>query len=305
MNNNQYEVALVIGNGFDLNLNLETSYSNYLESNIFQTSFSDAKEGSLKWELFKKYSENKENELKWIDLEVFLKEYFSERFVRETPRKQFEDLVENISLYLKTIELPDSGTYKNKQTYQLLNEIKDKNFIILNFNYTNSVKKILKDLNVDNGIISKRLIHVHGSLDKKNIIVGVDEKFNQLRSTSFLRKISNINFINNNINEIFENSENVVLFGHSLGETDHSYFDDFLINRSKERSNDKKGIFVFYHGSEDWYNKVYEISKLTNDRFKKLRDYNKFEIFDTSPHSKFAFNNEYLVKSPKRLISVV
>lgn len=295
--NNKYEVALVVGNGFDLNLGLKTSYSDYLESDIFRTFFSDASANTLRWELNEEYSRNKEKELKWIDLEVFLKKFFGDERERDNPRKEFEDLVENISLYLQSIDLKENDIDVKSQSFKLLNSIKDRKFIILNFNYTNSVFRILSKLNVSEQKISTNLIHVHGTLDENNIIIGVDEKFKHKRVTSFLRKASNESFINNDVNEIFENSLNIIFFGHSLGETDHSYFDDFLVNISKERQKQKKGIFIFYHGSNDWYNKTYEISLLTNDRFKKLMDYNKLLKFDTSKKTEFSFDANFMVES--------
>jgi hypothetical protein len=70
----------------------------------------------------------------------------------------------------------------------------------------------------------------------------------------------------------------------------------FFKKLQKKRPEREKGIIVFYHGSDDWYNKTYELSKLTKDRFKKLMDFNKFNKFDTSRKNGFNFIEDFLVE---------
>ncbi len=295
----KYEIALVIGNGFDLNLGLETSYSNYLESDIFKEIFSSSNEKSLAWQLFYEFERNKSNNKKWIDLELYLKTFYASNSQFDKKREDFDLLVENISKFLDNRKVPDIEIMRTTYAYKLLKSIKDKNFIILNFNYTKSLKIILQDLNISEEKIKTNIISVHGEIVKKNIIIGVDEGFKQTKETSFVRKASNENFLNTDINEIFDNSENILFFGHSLGETDHSYFDDFFIDRSSQRPKFKKGILLFYFGSEDWYNKTYEISILTNDKFKKLMDYNLLTKFDIKKNEDALSLEKHLTKAPK------
>lgn len=291
----KYEIALVIGNGFDLNLGLETSYSNYLESDTFNEIFSSSNEKSLAWQLFDEYERNKSNNNKWIDLELYLKTFYASNSQFDKKRNDFDLLVENISKFLDNLKVPDIEIMRTTYAYKLIKSIKDKNFIILNFNYTKSLKIILQDLNISEEKIKTNLISVHGEIEKKNIIIGVDEGFEQTKETVFVRKASNENFLTNNISKILDNSENILFFGHSLGETDHSYFNDFFEEAAIKRPETEKGIIIFYHGSGDWYNKAYELSKLTKDRFIKLMDYNKFSKIDTSKSNEFDSCEEYLI----------
>ncbi len=95
---------------------------------------------------------------------------------------------------------------------------------VLSFNYTPKIKK---------DILVYR--NIHGSLEDKNIIFGIDASFNE-NEDSFdpylvkFTKTSRILKLTNNamtINETDWNGENVdqiIIYGHSLGEADYSYF---------------------------------------------------------------------------------
>lgn len=95
---------------------------------------------------------------------------------------------------------------------------------VLSFNYTPKIKK---------DILVYR--NIHGSLEDKNIIFGIDASFNE-NEDSFdpylvkFTKTSRILKLTNNpmtINETDWNGQNVdqiIIYGHSLGEADYSYF---------------------------------------------------------------------------------
>ena len=63
----KYENVLVIGNGFDLNLGLETSYSDYLSSKYFKY--------LLGTNTLARYLESRKKESKWVDIEKELYQY--------------------------------------------------------------------------------------------------------------------------------------------------------------------------------------------------------------------------------------
>ena len=101
-------------------------------------------------------------------------------------------------------------------------------FYIYNFNYTESVYKILEELDYNKEEINKILVKVHGSLDGKGIKFGVEESSKLASWNQFLYKSHNDNANQIELNSMFESASQVEFFGHSLGETDHDYFTSFF-----------------------------------------------------------------------------
>ena len=81
--------------------------------------------------------------------------------------------------------------------------------------------------------------------------------------------------------QILENASQIIFFGYSLGETDHSYFDDFFKNQTKKDCRSKS--FVFYHYGQDAYDDIiWQLKTLTNNRTSYLNQYNTIEFEDSS-----------------------
>ncbi|MCP9755703.1 hypothetical protein EGI26_11105 [Lacihabitans sp. CCS-44] len=295
------EVTLVIGNGFDIGLELETSFSDFMrKSNKIMEKGNSSSGASI-------FPHLKEARLfqNWIDVEKELKKFVARYHHFQKP--EFIELVQLIKEYLDDVdnsieEIPISKIQETK-SYRVLEEIVwTKSYEILNFNYTKSVEYILeKILKVERAEIDKRLHYVHGSLKDDNIVIGVDESFDKALDFPFLVKFQNIKFQNININNKFKESMNVVFFGHSIGETDHSHFDTFFSSISEiepQSANSlNKGVFVFYYGEDDWDDKAREINILTKGKFKKLMDYNKFIKLDAKSDIN-KFDRNLFIKDP-------
>ena len=174
----------IIGNGFDLNHKLKTSYTDFKEwlknkkPNIYKTilelyGIEDTEETNSWWSMF-------ENHL--VDLDVYDEiielaaeysiDYGSDDF-RESDRYvgaieseiKFEDLVENIlanfnewinSLWILPIK-------------KIMNNI-DKEAFYINFNYTQTLETIY-------GVPQERVIHLHGKVGDNNYVLGHGRTF--------------------------------------------------------------------------------------------------------------------------------
>ena len=96
------KVVYLIGNGFDLNLGLKTSYSDFytyylnIESN-------DAQIAQLK-EHLKYDKDNKGKYRYWSDLEIAMGEYTKKFSRREDMEKVYNDLNDNLRDYIMKIE---------------------------------------------------------------------------------------------------------------------------------------------------------------------------------------------------------
>lgn len=95
---------------------------------------------------------------------------------------------------------------------------------VLSFNYTPKIKK---------DILGYR--NIHGSLEDKNIIFGIDASFNEnedsfdpylvkFTKTSRILKLTNNTMAINETDWSGQNVDQIIIYGHSLGEADYSYF---------------------------------------------------------------------------------
>ncbi len=147
-----------------------------------------------------------------------------------------------------------------------INEVLNSSLFIVSFNYTNPFSKDVVD--------SDSIMLVHGNLEQNNIIIGID--CNDVKSESnndklfrFSKAWRKINNHEKMINIPPKNDINdIVFFGHSLGEQDYSYFYS-LFNYYDIYNNNIKLIFIFsdYGSSEeenlkneqDYYDKIFAL----------------------------------------------
>ena len=132
----QFSHVLVIGNGFDLNLGLKTSYHDFLKSDNFYLA-------SIYGNSFANYLVSKRELQDWIDIEKELISYSMSDDSKDF-QDNFRTISNALSQYLKTIDYRQ--ILKSSKAYSIISEILGQDFLILDFNYTNTVKFILEEL---------------------------------------------------------------------------------------------------------------------------------------------------------------
>ena len=261
-------IAYLIGNGFDLNLGLKTSYKDFYEYYLKLNSDNDHV-----LEFKKELSKNMEN---WSDLERELGEYStkfsyyeSDAFISllddiqdalvdylKIQQDLYEPLIADINKVYDDIFCPEKYlTEKEKDYIEMFKKTFNEDLCevdVIVFNYTNTFEKIVnwsgRDIimGIHGGTkkkfqcIFKNLEHIHGTVDK-DMLMGVND----------LGQISNKNFEKNQdvidalvkpmMNKLTgsyreEKCENAILkadiiciFGMSLGITDRKWWE--LINQ--------------------------------------------------------------------------
>lgn len=270
----QYSDVVIIGNGFDLNLDLKTSYIDFIDSDYFQSLLGKNQLAS--------HLKSKHNLKNWIDIEIELFNYSRELISgAEILNFEFKSLRDALIQYLKSIEI--SNINKNTHSYDLIEKIKDKDFLILNFNYTGATKLILKSVGLNDQEINSRLIHVHGSIEKSDIIFGIHDKARIKPQHIFLRKGYPTYYKGINVQYLLQNSKRLYVFGHSLGITDHSYFESyFSVNSSKQDIEKFKTLNLYYHGEQSYSDLHEELEILTVNNLSLFKQLNVFNSIDTS-----------------------
>lgn len=281
-----YKNVLIVGNGFDLNLGLKTSYSDYLNSKIFK---------SIKNNSLAEYLEAHSKTSRWIDIEKELYEYSTHLFWKlgstfnpimgkenliKYLRHNYYEICYSLRKYLIeatncTIELD------NKAAYNIISKVFTSNLYtyILTFNYTEIIERI-QQLYFPS--CNKYYInHIHGSLQNNNIVFGIEDSAEVAKKHVFLYKSYNTTQNINGLISVFGNAKNITFFCYSLGETDHSYFDDFF-NAQTKPDCDRKRFTFYYYGQEAYDDLIWQLKTLTKNRLTYLKQYNQLEFHDVS-----------------------
>ena len=241
----QYQITppksvLVLGNGFDIDLGINTKYENFVESKFWP---------------FDKAIKYEDNSLPfflneclgkidtWYDLEEALAKFagkstnhLDSQYVVKA-KNDFATLCKALETYLQSQE---DSFVKKKEENQMTRRVKPAHYLldyflkkevrsIYTFNYTN-LRRIARQIILD---FDDEYTHIHGSLTNSNIILGTGDQ-RKINDNFFeFYKSANPHYESNNLVEDLNTADEVYIFGHSLGLNDHDYFSEFFKMASK------------------------------------------------------------------------
>lgn len=273
-------ILYIIGNGFDLNLGLKTSYKDFYD---YYKSVESSKNSinNLKTNISSNYSN-------WSDLELALGQYTEVFQTVDEFDEVFEDIGEQLAEYLRTEEAKFDSTEVNREKFyenlvkpevflpvaenNLIVEYKNK-FVsnrwlvdIVTFNYTTVIDKIIgKSKNIklghhlkDNLSVTLRGVeHIHGYVNER-MILGVND-ISQLKNKAFHQNLDvleaivkekcNIAYghtIDNQFKDKISYADLICIFGSSIGDTDNLWW-ELIGQRLKMK---KIPIIIFTKGEE-------------------------------------------------------
>lgn len=284
---------IIIGNGFDLAHDLKTSYTDFIndiEKNPTKYKFKD--QHSFPGLIQVLINRNKGL---WSDIEYLYFNILSnlDNIDKLTNfqgvisysvielNRDFAVIKNCLEIYLKEKERNFIENHNYKNFFSCFKE----DTVILNFNYTNSVRKYLVACNLEH-----ELIHIHGELenDSNPIIFGFaadNDESKQLlvkNDNNFVRNIKKFNYLYTNNDERLkkhlESDEfNVFILGHSCG------ISDKLILRDIFNSKGVHKIYPFYFKDRDnYFDTMVNIDRIIDDYTKeneKDKAFNKLVSF--------------------------
>ena len=266
---------LIIGNGFDLDLGLKTSYSDFIKSEYFQSIVH-------KYQLLN-FLYEKSHTAKWIDIENFLRlfaeQYKTGRTLPKDTETAFEKLRDSLCQYLRNI---DFQLNTESVAATLLKEVVDNGYFqILSFNYTD-IDQILLSLNISNKDV--QYTYVHGNLKDKSIIIGFQDDVDVAKSTYFMIKSHSPYYSSCNVRAQLEKADEIIFFGHSLGTTDYHYFSDFFKQQSDLTPNKVKSkkIRIFTYDESSRQEILAQLRDMNEHRVNYLYDLNDLRIYRTN-----------------------
>lgn len=245
--------VLILGNGFDLDLGMNTRYSDFANSDIWKQSFQDDIQLYRPDTLIGYLNKEKEKNA-WFDIEQSILNYVTNKKNEygipdndiNDDKKSFRKLCHALSMFLKH-EQKYYKQRKNNVAVEVLKAIAANGYFrsIYTFNYTS-----LRLIASNNGITlgETNIMHVHGSLADGDIILGVmaDNASVVPEEYSFLYKDNSRYYRSNNMATDLDEANELVIFGHSINGMDFDYFRDFFLKQAGEKGDFKnKRITIF------------------------------------------------------------
>lgn len=265
-------ITFLLGNGFDVGLNLKTRYEDFYKVYKDLPSYND-NITDFKEEFDKEKNKASANIVDWSDFEKAFGEH-SELFTLKSKRlylERFEDFIQEFNAYMESEE--KSADYDNinaigkmmfdaiktyyhirpgdhnriQGIYNHNNSVRVYNFV--SFNYTNSVDNctnaLAKILENEKTYSLGDVVHVHGYIEK-NMIVGVNDA-SQITNTELANDKEVVNELvkpqqnkdlkstyDSKTSSIINNSDIICIYGMSLGATDKYWWDQIATWLSKD-----------------------------------------------------------------------
>ncbi len=280
--------TLIIGNGFDLDVGMKTAYQDYAESKWWP--FKDARmiDGceTLAYTL-----KQRANLDKWFDVEEIIYEYACKectqdihlrKLVYDSDMRAFQKLNEGLVSYLKDIEddiEPKGKPMAIRVLEKFLENTGEKR--IYSFNYTD-----LRWIAQRYEVFFSRSVpceYVHGSIGPRQIILGVGANRDLADEYIDFYKTSSPYYDRSSIFEDMEDSDELIIFGHSLGTNDYPYFEPFFRKVSTLENNTfrKRKIRIYTRSSKSRSEIDKHLYHMVKSGITQLKNLNDFKIVTT------------------------
>lgn len=305
--------VVVLGNGFDLDLGLKTSYSDFMYHLYTNNPNDICNENALIKYLLNVWKNNGETcEKYWIDLEEELRKLALNPDKDDNPiwrneniKSDYDAFVRELNYYMIIDKYPPTdelgNTYKtNSCALQLLKFMSNAkyNFQIFSLNYTNllsisdTINRMLKRESINLSGIN--INNIHGiaenisKTEEPHIIIGIDENCKVPDKFDFLIKTNNRNYKGGILSSISQASH-LIMFGVGMGITDCPYFKDSFHDLIDGNSNLQ--VYVFTNELKSKY--LNKISEMTEIPMSKVHEAN-INVYDTSDEKSFdSFLNDF------------
>lgn len=331
------KIVLVLGNGFDLDLGLKTSYKDFWESDYCPKNYpapiikhlnehlgNDVE--IVRWydlenEFFYYYNKIEENrnkdvlsnsELSFLKVVDPYKWSFRiyEKYVNEVESlldKGYLSLEKNSRImkipYLEDMRQPP--VWRDRKAVQLIKEGLCAYLLTLNYEVYSEdsvapyVYYAINNARTDNSIVDiysfnytkvpyseenqyrNHVFYVHGNCSKGRIIIGTKDYGNYNKDYDFLQKSFDSHFSPPNLVMALLNADEVVFFGHSIGENDRQYFKAFFKQQTDYSRPNEKEITFFTLDDESELEIKRALQNMTDNNFSALCSMNKVRIFKT------------------------
>lgn len=306
-----YKLVFVVGNGFDMDLKLDTSYKSFINSLDFKKHIQNNIVNDLKNEAirFKKLDISSRKKLNYIPQQVSVFNLLAAKSSLENwydIEKQLaiiahnglniSNSIENHAELLDLLSITEESFYQlhsalgqylshlsyasiahNSTAYYLFRVLNKYPSLVQvsSFNYTD-FDLIFPDEN------QLRVDHIHGRLKDNSLIIGIQDDIEIDSTCNYMIKSFSEHFRSHNLIYDLEDADEIIFFGHSLGETDYHYFED-LFQRQTVKSSAKKDLrlSIFTYNEESRMNILQQLRNMNHKRTDYLFALCNFQLFMT------------------------
>ena len=276
---NRSNKTFILGNGFDLDLGLPTTYAEFAKSQFWPLRNEDSFHSPLAQTL-----EDAKNRERWFDIEDLLFRYAKERKFTDvdyaarvfgsvqSDKEVYQKVCNALCIYIQAIQ-SRKAINKESLAARVLKAISANGTFnkVLSFNYTD-----LNDICSRVECTPLPYKHVHGSAKKGAIILGVSDEHRLQSGYDCLYKSQSIYYKSSGVRTALKESSEVVFFGHSLGLQDIAYFSDFITGSadSSQSSKELRRITFFTKDASSQEQLMSNIRALNPSSFGRFRDMN-------------------------------
>lgn len=276
--------TLVIGNGFDLDVGLKTRYIDFAESKWWPFKEARLQDG---YETLA-YTLNRKSRLeRWFDVEEALYDYARidgklvlPPTIYSQDKKTYEELNKKLIQYLRDIE-DDLEPAKESKAVRVLDEFynKDGEKRIYTFNYTDlswiaQVNEVYYDRSVP-------CTYIHGSIGNRQIILGVGSNRDLMKDYNLFYKTSSLIYQSSGIINDLLDSDEIIIFGHSLGTNDYPYFESAFRKAASLDTNSsvkRRNITIYTKSYDDRLDIEFHLRQMVGSDITLLKNLNDFRI---------------------------
>lgn len=299
------KLIFILGNGFDIDLGLNTSYKSFVQSHYWP-----CKSRLISKEEIEKYDGDEclndvlhedTNAKSWYDLEAILAEYATSgcgyrpnigvsdslKQKAANDRAVYDKLVTSLSEYLTEIQ---NNPIKDNSIAAIVLGVLIKSIFdvkIFSFNYTD-LASFASKLNIKEKL---DITYMHGDL-KKGIILGIESNMDFCPPYRYMCKEYSHHYQSRFLSNALHEAKHIVIFGHSLSSIDYHYFKRFFAEQSRNdmAEADKKSITIFTYDEESAWNIRDQLRNMNDKRLDLLYSHNEFDIIrtDGSDYEKFS-----------------
>ena len=141
--------------------------------------------------------------------------------------------------------------------------------------------------------------YMHGSCADNNIVIGTRDNLNMVSSYDFLQKAMDDDFMPPDIVTALKEADEVIIFGHSLGQNDRQYFAPFFLAQASVDNAIKKDITIFTRNNDSKRDIKRALQRMTDGNLSALYSINqpviiRTEDIEEDKHALYAFLNKHI-----------
>lgn len=194
-------------------------------------------------------------------------------------KRSFSLIKEGLCKYLKSVELLYKSNLTTCVSANLLSALSravsaGASLEIFSFNYTR-----FPDLGINLNI---PVHYMHGSCEGGKIIIGTRDDLSIEKDYDFLQKAMDPYFRPPGLVKSLREADEVIFFGHSLGENDKQYFTSFFRHSASFDSQQSKDITIFTYDQTSEDDIKRSLNNMTDGKLSVLFSNNNLEFIKTA-----------------------